>query len=930
MAISSAVAVFDSVNSTTQTTASITYHASATGTSQGANTVGVGISSTSSGSFSAIGSSNPLYTFTTAWGTTSSQKSTGTLTATISGLSASTTYTGYIVVYGLSSGNILASSASRTITTASPPPPPSQNWGPSLSGTAVSGTSLSVSAGSYNNASSVTTTIAYNTSGSFSGSSSSRSSPYTVTDTDASSPPYYFAALDTVVGTNGSTYYYYSGSIISKLKVSFNTQGGSAADVIPYIAGNSIQLPYTSRSGYSFNGWYTASSGGTYIGGSYSSYTPSTSSSITLYAQWTAIPPSQNYSPSMSGTPVEGNSLSAIAGSYNNATSVTTKIAYNVSTSGNFVSGTTTALNMQTSPYTVTSLDASSPPYYFAAVDEVLGSNGTTYYYYSTPTISQLRVVFDSNGGDSVGQIAYIANSSSPNSITLPYVSKSGYSFDGWYTASSGGTRVGGIYDQYQPPTSGSIGLYAHWSLIPITKNYSPSLYGSGIAGTTINAYSGGYSNGTIQGTSIAYNTNNSFIDGLTTPPGATHSSTYTITNVDATTPPYYFAAVDEVKDGAGTSYYYYSSSIESAFQITYVYNNGNSNSYTTFFSASPNPSQTLPEPTKTGHTFNGWFDSDTGGNKVYSPYTPPNSNITLYAQWSANDYVLTYNANGGSVSPSSKIVKYGNTYGSLPTPQRNGYTFLGWFDSLSDGNQVTSSTTYSVDYNNQIYAHWQANTHTISFYPNYPLGGTQDSVVSTKSLAYGSQYGELPTLTRTGFTLDGWFDAASGGSPITATDTFTYTNDINLYAHWTASTPVFSDQTITITAYLNKNINTLVDHTVVAAPVTSYSIIYSGSGLDPTSWISIVKESGTNNGILSGKPTQIGIYTFVIRAINEGGGYTDSGLVTLTVYPTGKRSIGYSTVNLTTAKRYTDSGWVDLKIMRRFDGTSWQDISNI
>ena len=69
--------------------------------------------------------------------------------------------------------------------------------------------------------------------------------------------------------------------------------------------------------------------------------------------------------------------------------------------------------------------------------------------------------------------------------------------------------------------------------------------------------------------------------------------------------------------------------------------------------------------------------------------------------------YTVTFNANGGSVSPSSKTVTYGSTYGTLPTPTRTGYTFDGWYTSSSGGSQVTSSTKVTTASNHTLYAHW-------------------------------------------------------------------------------------------------------------------------------------------------------------------------------------------------------------------------------
>lgn len=52
---------------------------------------------------------------------------------------------------------------------------------------------------------------------------------------------------------------------------------------------------------------------------------------------------------------------------------------------------------------------------------------------------------------------------------------------------------------------------------------------------------------------------------------------------------------------------------------------------------------------------------------------------VELEAVWAANQYTVTFNPNGGTVSPTSQPVVYGRAYGALPTPTRTGYTFAGW-----------------------------------------------------------------------------------------------------------------------------------------------------------------------------------------------------------------------------------------------------------
>lgn len=116
----------------------------------------------------------------------------------------------------------------------------------------------------------------------------------------------------------------------------------------------------------------------------------------------------------------------------------------------------------------------------------------------------------------------------------------------------------------------------------------------------------------------------------------------------------------------------------------------------------------TLPTPTRTGYAFDGWYTSASGGSKVTSSTTVSNSsNHTLYAHWNLVYYTVYFNANGGSVSPSSVSIGHGRTYGTLPTPSRTGYAFDGWYTSASGGSKVTSGST--VTYGHTLYAHWSA-----------------------------------------------------------------------------------------------------------------------------------------------------------------------------------------------------------------------------
>ncbi|MDY5586449.1 MAG: BspA family leucine-rich repeat surface protein [Eubacteriales bacterium] len=176
----------------------------------------------------------------------------------------------------------------------------------------------------------------------------------------------------------------------------------------------------------------------------------------------------------------------------------------------------------------------------------------------------------------------------------------------------------------------------------------------------------------------------------------------------------------------------------------------------------------TLPTPTRTGYTFAGWFTAQTDGSQIKTDTKVTiTANQTIYAHWTANTYTVTANANGGTIPTTSgwtvasggatatKQVTYDSTYGTLPTPTRNGYTFNGWFTAQTDGSKVESSTTVKTASNHTIYAHWTANKYSLDIEPN---GGTYNGSSNKQTITqdYNSSY-TFKTPSRTGYTFNGW-----------------------------------------------------------------------------------------------------------------------------------------------------------------------------
>ena len=183
-------------------------------------------------------------------------------------------------------------------------------------------------------------------------------------------------------------------------------------------------------------------------------------------------------------------------------------------------------------------------------------------------------------------------------------------------------------------------------------------------------------------------------------------------------------------------------------------------------------------DPTREGYTFRGWYTAAEGGEK-WDFSKPVTSSMTLFAHWSPNAYTVSFDANGGKVSVSSKKVLYDAAYGELPSASRVGYSFQGWFTAKDGGSQVGPATTMGAA-NTTVYAHWAIRSYTMAFDSN---GG---SAVASQSVKYGSKAAQPANPTRTGYTFRDWYTAKNGGVKYDFSKTVT--GDVVLYAHWSVN----------------------------------------------------------------------------------------------------------------------------------------------
>ena len=100
-------------------------------------------------------------------------------------------------------------------------------------------------------------------------------------------------------------------------------------------------------------------------------------------------------------------------------------------------------------------------------------------------------------------------------------------------------------------------------------------------------------------------------------------------------------------------------------YSITYNLDNGTNHEDNPTNYTIEDETITLKAATKIGYDFAGWYDAATEGNKVTEIAKGSTGDKTLYARWSANEYTVTFDAQGGKVEPASQQVTYDAAYGT-------------------------------------------------------------------------------------------------------------------------------------------------------------------------------------------------------------------------------------------------------------------------
>jgi uncharacterized repeat protein (TIGR02543 family) len=195
-----------------------------------------------------------------------------------------------------------------------------------------------------------------------------------------------------------------------------------------------------------------------------------------------------------------------------------------------------------------------------------------------------------------------------------------------------------------------------------------------------------------------------------------------------------------------------YAKWIINQFDISYVLNDGiNHQDNPTSFNAETDTIQ-LNNPYKEGFTFHGWFINATfTGNPLTEISTETTVDITLYAKWEINDYVISYELDEGTNHLDNPITYSIDTLTiTLHEPERVGYTFEGWY--LDIELTIPFVFEYMPAEDITLFAKWQPNSYTITFETNgdHPI----DSIIQE----YGLELEEPPIPTKEGYLFDGCY----------------------------------------------------------------------------------------------------------------------------------------------------------------------------
>ena len=367
------------------------------------------------------------------------------------------------------------------------------------------------------------------------------------------------------------------------------------------------------------------------------------------------------------------------------------------------------------------------------------------------PQTLTYTISYELNGGENAPNNPTSYNSDVQNMPILD-ATRENYDFAGWFTESTFENRITAI----KSGDSGDKIFYAKWTPKAYKINYE--LNGGTQNPENLTSYN-------IESSDIALK--NPTKEGYTFVGWFADES---LTN-----------KVEKIEAGSTGDKTFYAKWDVITYSISYeldggTQNPGNVTSYTIL-----DETISLLSPSKFGYNFLGWF-SDDSATAVSEILAGSTGNKTFYARWQVKTFTLSFDYAGADLETGvqSKSITFGEKIGTLPVPSKTDNQFLGWW---IDGEEFTEDTVCNFEGDKTVVARWKENDkpevkYTVTFDSN---GGT--SVSPLENVSFGSKIQEPTGVTKTGYTLEGWYN----GGELWNFDSKSVTTDLNLVASWKA-----------------------------------------------------------------------------------------------------------------------------------------------
>lgn len=385
--------------------------------------------------------------------------------------------------------------------------------------------------------------------------------------------------------------------------------------------------------------------------------------------------------------------------------------------------------------------------------------------------VQDCSITFNKNGGSGGTSSGTAKYGNQLPTITVP--TREGYKFLGYYDAfgeeyyGADGTKIKTNCDYV-----GSMTLTAGWESAPCTVTLNINGGTTAADTTSVQAYLGS-----------AMPTINSFPKRT----GYTFAGYFDTSSATGGTK-YYNANGTSAKnwDKTNTTATLYAHWTANTYTVTLDKNGGTADG-TTSVTATYDANMPVPTgftlPTRTGYTFEGYFDTNaaTGGTKYYNAdgtsaknWDKTDTTATLYARWTANTYTVTLDPNGGVAGTASVTATYdANMPTGVTMPTKPGYTSTGFYKYATDTSGVTNTQYYNgtagsehiwdITEDTTLYAHWYPISYSIQYWSQDDRPAAKDDAAFVETVT-GVRYGSymLKTaaelnLTRTHYDFVGW-----------------------------------------------------------------------------------------------------------------------------------------------------------------------------